>query len=111
MDLTIQHLTFFIIQSLIILSIIIITSCDSLVYKEKFTNLPFGRCHLKHFNKLDSINCPNKSCSQHIDCWVSYGPSQRCVCDPIKCGSVCLQGKKMFNKDYIHLCHVFKITG
>ncbi|CAH8517522.1 unnamed protein product [Schistosoma intercalatum] len=91
MDLTIQHLTFFIIQSLIILFIIIITSCDSLVYKEKFTNLPFGRCHLKHFNKLDSINCPNKSCSQHIDCWVSYGPSQRCVCDPIKCGSVCLQ--------------------
>ncbi|CAH8530547.1 unnamed protein product [Schistosoma turkestanicum] len=85
---TIKHLTLITIQCSII--VLMISSCHSLMYTEKFTNILFGRCNLKHINKLDSINCPNKSCSQHIDCWVSYGPSQRCVCDPIMCGSVCL---------------------
>ncbi|CAL8096590.1 unnamed protein product [Calicophoron daubneyi] len=38
----------------------------------------------------DYINCPTKTCHQHIDCWVSFGPPQSCVCDPHLCGAVCL---------------------
>ncbi|CAH8606424.1 unnamed protein product [Heterobilharzia americana] len=53
-------------------------------------NNAFGRCDTRHNIHPDSVACPKKSCSQHIDCWVTYGPPQRCVCDPILCGSVCL---------------------
>ncbi|CAH8821113.1 unnamed protein product [Trichobilharzia szidati] len=49
-----------------------------------------SRCDIKQSSQPESVNCPNKTCSQHIDCWVTYGPPQRCVCDPILCGSVCL---------------------
>ncbi|CAH8853587.1 unnamed protein product [Trichobilharzia szidati] len=59
----------------------------------------FSRCDIKQSSQPESVNCPNKTCSQHIDCWVTYGPPQRCVCDPILCGSVCLPG---ISCGYIH---------
>ncbi|VDQ11628.1 unnamed protein product [Trichobilharzia regenti] len=60
----------------------------------------FSRCDIKHSSQPESVNCPNKTCSQHIDCWVTYGPPQRCVCDPILCGSVCLPGKVINSYDF-----------
>ncbi|KAK4475733.1 hypothetical protein MN116_000641 [Schistosoma mekongi] len=67
---------------------VFIIFCHLCIFNLHFIGM--NQCNLKQANKIDSINCPTKSCNQHIDCWVSYGPSQRCVCDPIMCGSVCL---------------------
>ncbi|KAA3678427.1 uncharacterized protein DEA37_0001881 [Paragonimus westermani] len=49
-----------------------------------------GICEPRSHSHPDFPKCPSKVCRQHIDCWVSYGPPQSCVCDPHLCGPVCL---------------------
>lgn len=54
------------------------------------STLSIGQCNAQ--SNPNYVKCPKKKCTQHLDCWESFGIPQRCVCDPILCGSVCLPG-------------------
>ncbi|TGZ63009.1 hypothetical protein CRM22_007135 [Opisthorchis felineus] len=68
----------------------IILWMSAFVYPDSAQYTPGNVCESSAQTHPDFMKCPTKSCRQHIDCWVSFGPPQFCVCDRHLCGAVCL---------------------